>query len=88
MLAAYFNAACPPNESGKRQVALVLVAWYIGMTTLAFVWLAVTRDTAVFGAFSGLWLTMSAPVFGFLGLAYGMDAWVKQVIPAQQARTT
>jgi hypothetical protein len=55
------------------------------MTTLAVVWLAVTRDATTFGAFMGLWVAVTGIVTTVLLAAYGADAYAKQILPAQQA---
>ena len=58
--------------------------WAVG-TMAATAHLLWRGDVGLLNAFVGLWGIVTAPVFGFAGLAYGIDAWAKQTIPAQQA---
>lgn len=71
-------------KTWKREVAMTLLGFWMFVTTAVFVFGLFGGAITVLGALSAFYGITTTAIFGFAGAAFSMDAWAKQVVPAQE----
>ena len=79
--AAKATARAWVTRSGKREVSVALLAFWMFITTKVFFYTDGAFATIILGPYA----TATSSIFLFAGMAFGFDAYAKQIMPGVKA---